>query len=91
MFLGGAVGGAVGLFTSSVNPQIKPPGQTETVREIIREMKTTSLGYAKNFGLLGAVYAGIECMVETVCIKNENYLLIKLKVYIYKFLTQFKV
>lgn len=65
-FLGFALGGAIGLFTSSVNPQIKPPGQTETVREIIREMKTSSLGYAKNFGLLGAVFSGIECMVETV-------------------------
>lgn len=67
-FLGFALGGAIGLFTSSVNPQIKPPGQQETVKEIIREMKTSSLGYAKNFALLGAVFSGIECIVETVSI-----------------------
>ncbi|CAI6344095.1 unnamed protein product [Macrosiphum euphorbiae] len=63
--MGFALGGAIGLFTSSVNPQIKPPGQQETVKEIIREMKTSSLGYAKNFALLGAVFSGIECIVET--------------------------
>jgi hypothetical protein len=67
-FVGFALGGAIGLFTSSVNPQIKPPGQQETVKEIIREMKTSSLGYAKNFALLGAVFSGIECIVETVSI-----------------------
>lgn len=67
-FVGFALGGAIGLFTSSVNPQIKPPGQQETVKEIIREMKTSSLGYAKNFALLGAVFSGIECLVETVSI-----------------------
>lgn len=66
-FLGFALGGAIGLFTSSVNPQIKPPGQQETVKEILREMKTSSLGYAKNFALLGAVFSGVECIVETVC------------------------
>lgn len=63
---GFALGGAIGLFTSSVNPQIKPPGEQETVREIIREMKTSSLGYAKNFAVLGAVFSGVECIVETV-------------------------
>ncbi|XP_050442927.1 mitochondrial import inner membrane translocase subunit Tim22 [Adelges cooleyi] len=63
--MGFALGGAIGLFTSSVNPPIKAPGQQETVREILREMKTSSLGYAKNFALLGAVFSGIECTVET--------------------------
>lgn len=67
MLIGFALGGAIGLFTSSVNPSIKPPGQQETVREILREMKTSSLGYAKNFALLGAVFSGVECTVETVC------------------------
>lgn len=35
-------------------------------------MKTSSLGYAKNFAVLGAVFSGIECIVETVCIKQQK-------------------
>ncbi|KAL1116611.1 hypothetical protein AAG570_005083 [Ranatra chinensis] len=60
--LGYGLGGAVGLFTASVGPSV---GQQQTAREILREMKTTTLSYAKNFALLGAVFSAVECNVES--------------------------
>lgn len=40
--------------------------ETQTARQVFREMKTTTLGYAKNFALIGAVFSGVECAIESV-------------------------
>lgn len=39
--------------------------ETQTAREVLRDMKNTTLGYAKNFAMIGAVFTAIECTIET--------------------------
>lgn len=65
---GYGLGAAIGLFSSSVNPNISQPGveKTQTAREIFREMRTTTHGYAKNFAVIGLLFSGVECTIETV-------------------------
>lgn len=67
LLIGYGLGAAVGLFTSSVNPNMADPlpGKEQTAREIFREMKNTTLGYAKNFAMIGAVFSMVECIIES--------------------------
>lgn len=58
-----------GIFTASIDPMStystasdKPP----TTREYLREAKSRSMSYGKNFAVVGMMFAGIECMVESV-------------------------
>lgn len=69
------MGAAIGLFSSSVNPNIASPGmeKQQTAREVFREMRTTTHGYAKNFALIGMVFSAVECTIETV--KNYHQIL----------------
>ena len=67
MVAGYGLGFAIGLFSSSVNPTITGPDQAnQSAREIFREMKNTSLNYAKNFAVVGLVFSAVECTVESV-------------------------
>lgn len=66
---GYGLGAAIGLFSSSVNPNIAVPGVPEkeqSAREIFREMRKTTHGYAKNFSVIGLMFAGVECTIESV-------------------------
>ncbi|GAB0094766.1 Mitochondrial import inner membrane translocase subunit TIM22 [Sergentomyia squamirostris] len=65
--MGYGLGAAIGLFSSSVNPNIASPGveKQQSAREIFREMRTTTHGYAKNFALIGAVFSAVECTIES--------------------------
>ena len=66
-FSGGGLGAALGLFTASVNPQITGiDGKNQTVKEIFRDMRHSTVSYAKNFAVLGLIFSGIECTVESV-------------------------
>lgn len=62
------MGAAIGLFSSSVNSNVATVEKQQTVREVFKEMKTTTLGYAKNFAVVGCVYSAIECAIESVII-----------------------
>uniref|UniRef100_A0A0K8TRF4 Mitochondrial import inner membrane translocase subunit TIM22 n=1 Tax=Tabanus bromius TaxID=304241 RepID=A0A0K8TRF4_TABBR len=64
--LGYGLGAAIGLFSSSVSPNIAAPNvdKQQTVKEIFREMRQTTHSHAKNFALIGAVFAIVECSVE---------------------------
>lgn len=65
------MGAAIGLFSSSVNPNIASPGvelKQQTAREIFREMRTATHSYGKNFAVIGAVFAAVECTIESVSI-----------------------
>ena len=65
---GYGVGAAFGLFTSGVNPPVAlPDAPPQTAREVFREMKSTTLSYAKNFAMVGGVFAAVECGIESVC------------------------
>lgn len=66
--LGFGLGAAIGLFSSSVNPNVAAVEKQQTVREIFRDMKTTTVGYAKNFAVVGGVFSAVECAIESASI-----------------------
>lgn len=41
----------------------------EQLRRGFRDMGSRSFSSAKNFGLVGAIFAGTECCIEGVCCK----------------------
>ncbi|XP_066597480.1 mitochondrial import inner membrane translocase subunit Tim22 isoform X2 [Prorops nasuta] len=63
--LGYGLGAAIGLFTASVNPNVAAIEKQQTAREVFREMKTTTMSYAKNFAVIGCMFAAIECTIES--------------------------
>lgn len=67
---GYGLGIVIGLFSSSVNPNIGfgADAKTQTVREIFHDIKSTSHSYGKNFAIVGAIFAASECVVESVSI-----------------------
>ncbi|CAL7951598.1 unnamed protein product [Xylocopa violacea] len=69
--IGYGLGAAIGLFTSSVNPNVASVEKQQSVREVFKEMKTTTLGYAKNFAIIGCTFSAIECAVESYRGKSD--------------------
>lgn len=49
-----------------MNPNVTTVDKQQTFREVFREMKTTTLSYAKNFAVVGCVFSAIECTIESV-------------------------
>lgn len=65
------MGAAIGLFSASVSPNITAPGaKQQTAREVFRELKFSTLSYAKNFATVGLLIASIECAIESVSCLN---------------------
>jgi hypothetical protein len=65
--VGFGLGGAIGLFSASVGPDLAVlDSEKQNWREVLRDMKTKSLSHAKNFGILGAMFACTECAIESV-------------------------
>jgi len=70
--LGYGLGAAIGLFSASVSPNITAPGaKQQTAREVFRELKFSTLSYAKNFATVGLLIASIECAIESYRGKND--------------------
>ncbi|XP_064460166.1 mitochondrial import inner membrane translocase subunit Tim22-like [Ornithodoros turicata] len=72
--LGGAFGGAIGLFSASVDPNITGGGVDPakmTVRQVFADMKAKTASYAKNFAIVGAMFAAIECTIESHRAKSD--------------------
>lgn len=67
--VGGALGGFVGLFSSSMAPTqtIKPM----TTRETFVDMKNTIVSHGKNFAVIGLMFATTECIVESYRGKSD--------------------
>lgn len=63
---GFALGGVFGLFTAGVDPMSTMTTETPTTRIVLQEMKNRSLSYGKNFAMVGAMFAGTECLLESV-------------------------
>merc|ERR1711893_449946 len=68
--LGGLLGAAFGLFTAGIDPNITGT-ETPTVKLVMKEMKFRTVSYAKNFALIGAMFAGTECAIESYRGKTE--------------------
>jgi import inner membrane translocase subunit TIM22 len=64
------LGIGLGVFTASIDPmssyQTTTPGAIPTLKDVWREMKSRSMGYAKSFAIVGLVYSTVECNIESV-------------------------
>ncbi len=69
--IGGALGGAFGLFMAGLDSPITH--EKMTTRETLRDMGQRSRSYAKNFAIVGFMFAGSECLLETVRQTNQYY------------------
>uniref|UniRef100_A0A336LYR2 Mitochondrial import inner membrane translocase subunit TIM22 n=1 Tax=Culicoides sonorensis TaxID=179676 RepID=A0A336LYR2_CULSO len=68
--IGYGLGAAIGLFSSSVAPNMTDPHALEkqaqqSAREIIREMRGSMHSYGKNFAAIGLVFSAVECVIES--------------------------
>ena len=61
---GFGLGGAFGLFMSGLDSPVTT--ERMTARETLRDMGRKSKSYAKNFAIVGLMFAGSECMLESV-------------------------
>ncbi|XP_076058910.1 mitochondrial import inner membrane translocase subunit Tim22 [Oratosquilla oratoria] len=64
---GFVLGGGIGLFAASVSPTVPLPGQqtTQSAREVLRELKVSTLSYGKNFATIGLMFSAVECAIES--------------------------
>lgn len=69
--VGGGLGGVFGLFMSGLDSPITH--EKITARQTLREMSQKSKSYAKNFALIGLMFAGTECMLENVSVFPTTY------------------
>jgi len=71
--LGFGLGTVIGLFSASVSPvtPLTPDAKTQSVREIFRDMKNTSLSHGKNFAIVGAMFVSVECAIESYRGKSD--------------------
>lgn len=86
---GFALGGVLGLFMASMaydTPlHVPTPGNLSPVQQMadlpmkqqiklqFADMGKRSYSSAKNFGYIGLIYAGVECVVESTRAKNDIY------------------
>ncbi|XP_067132247.1 mitochondrial import inner membrane translocase subunit Tim22 [Centruroides vittatus] len=70
--LGFGLGGAIGLFSASVDPNLAGVSQEkQTVRQVLRDMRMKTVSYGKNFAIIGAVFAATECIIESHRAKSD--------------------
>ena len=67
--VGGGLGAFLGLFSSSVAPH--HTDKVMTTRETLLDMRSTIVSHAKNFAVIGLMFAGTECLVESYRGKSD--------------------
>ncbi|KAI8393650.1 mitochondrial import inner membrane translocase subunit tim22 [Radiomyces spectabilis] len=77
---GFVMGGAFGLFMSSfeyagptVNEDIVNQSTKQQLKHALKDMGSRSWSMAKNFAVVGAIYSGSECCIESYRAKNDLY------------------
>ncbi|KAG2201144.1 hypothetical protein INT46_010655 [Mucor plumbeus] len=75
---GFGMGAAFGLFMSSfeyagptMNEEIVKQTTKQQIKHAFKDMGTRSLSMAKNFGMVGMIYSGSECCIESYRAKND--------------------
>jgi len=69
---GMVMGWGLGLFTASITPpSYTPDGQTQTARQVLREMRLAMVTTGKNFAAIGMMFTAVECGVETYRAKHD--------------------
>ncbi|KAM7540441.1 hypothetical protein Aperf_G00000020632 [Anoplocephala perfoliata] len=73
--VGGLVlGGIFGLFTASIDPLSTVTGtETVTTKAVAKEMYARAASHGKNFAVIGGLFAGTECALETVRGKSDLF------------------
>ncbi|CAB4384332.1 uncharacterized protein OCT59_021713 [Rhizophagus irregularis] len=75
---GFAFGGLFGMFMSSfemasVDPAIYEQPMKQQLKATAKDMAHRSFSMAKNFAIVGAIFSGTECAIETYRAKNDLY------------------
>ncbi|CDS04811.1 mitochondrial import inner membrane translocase, subunit Tim17/22 [Lichtheimia hyalospora FSU 10163] len=77
---GFVMGGAFGLFMSSfefsgpsMRPELLEQSTKVQMKAVLKDMGTRSYSMAKNFAVVGAIYSGTECCIESYRAKNDLY------------------
>jgi import inner membrane translocase subunit TIM22 len=77
---GFGLGAAFGLFMSSfeyAGPSVSDEMVKQTTRQqmksALKDMGTRSYSMAKNFAVVGAIYSGTECCIESVSVYIYDY------------------
>ena len=72
------MGAAFGLFMSSfeysgpmTNEELVKQTTRQQLRHVAKDMGTRSYSMAKNFGLVGMIYSGTECCIESVSLEDS--------------------
>ena len=75
---GFGMGAAFGLFMSSfeysgpmTNEELVKQTTRQQLRHVAKDMGTRSYSMAKNFGLVGMIYSGTECCIESVSLEDS--------------------
>ena len=66
--IGFALGGAFGLFTAGLDPNItgeSPHAPRQSGRDVLKEVRARGWSMAKNFAIVGAMFSGTECLLES--------------------------
>ncbi|CAM0138805.1 Mitochondrial import inner membrane translocase subunit tim22 [Umbelopsis sp. WA50703] len=78
--IGFGLGAAFGLFMSSfeyagpnINQEMVEQTTKQQIRTALKDMGTRSYSMAKNFAVVGAIYSGTECCIESYRAKNDLY------------------
>ena len=69
IFPGYLLGAGFGIFTAGLDTSMPTSvtGQVDSsARAVLREMGQRASSYGKNFGVVGAMFSGTECAVESV-------------------------
>lgn len=56
----------MGLLSASMDPQVGISPEKQTVKMILQDYKVKTTSYGKNFAIVGALFAAIECNIESV-------------------------
>ena len=66
---GYGLGAVFGLFTAGMDSSMPNPMTgvaDQSAKAILKDMKTRAVSYGKNFGVVGLMFSGTECLVESV-------------------------
>ena len=74
VFSGGGLGLFMGMLLAALDtpPNVDQMSAKEQFLFTARQMGSRSLSTAKAFAIMGAIFAGTECMVEKVCHSNPH-------------------
>ncbi|CAL1271378.1 unnamed protein product [Larinioides sclopetarius] len=62
--VGFGFGAFMGLISASMDPNTGIAPEKQTVKMILKDFKVKTMGYGKNFAIIGALFAAIECNIE---------------------------